>query len=89
MKLTTLTIVVPCYNEGEVLPTSAATLRRILQNMIDIQQVSQKSKILFVNDGSRDKTWSLIQQLERDNALFTGWKFSRNFGHQNAVLAGL
>ncbi len=89
MKLTTLTIVVPCYNEAEVLPTSAETLRQILQNMIDIKQVSQKSKILFVNDGSRDKTWSLIQQLERDNALFTGLKFSRNFGHQNALMAGM
>ncbi|MBF7140630.1 glycosyltransferase family 2 protein [Pediococcus pentosaceus] len=89
MKQTKLTIVVPCYNEEEVLPISAETLRSIMQQMIDSNQVDGNSKILFVNDGSKDKTWSLIKDLESKDNIFTGLKFSRNFGHQNALMAGM
>ncbi|WP_047999732.1 glycosyltransferase family 2 protein [Lactiplantibacillus herbarum] len=84
-----LAIVVPCYNEEAVLPASAKVLRNILQEMIDKGQVHATSKILFVNDGSRDNTWKLIQQLEKQDSLLTGLKFSRNFGHQNALMAGM
>lgn len=89
MKRTKLAIVVPCYNEEEVLPTSADILLNIMQKMIDIKQIDANSKILFVNDGSKDGTWTLIKQLEQKNSLFTGLKFSRNFGHQNALMAGM
>lgn len=84
-----LTIVVPCYNEEEVLPESIKQLSEVLQNLIDQHKVDANSKLLFVDDGSKDKTWELIQQFEQSNPLVTGLKFSRNFGHQNAVMAGL
>lgn len=85
----TLYIVVPCYNEEEVLPETAKHLKLKLNAMIKEGVVSADSKILFVDDGSKDKTWNIIEALHKDDPLFTGIKLSRNRGHQNALLAGL
>jgi len=84
-----LTIIVPCYNEAAVLPKSSQVLGTILTKMIHSKQVNPRSQILFVDDGSSDQTWTLIRQLEQDNLIFSGLKFSRNFGHQNALMAGM
>lgn len=84
-----LTIVVPCYNEQEVLPETVKELGKILTNLIEEKKVSEESKILFVNDGSKDKTWNLISKYNKEYPYVTGIKFSRNYGHQNALLAGM
>lgn len=84
-----LTIVVPCYNEEEVLPETKKELANILNKLIDEKKVSEKSKILFVNDGSQDKTWQLISEYTDNTSYITGIKFARNYGHQNALLAGM
>lgn len=84
-----LTIVVPCYNEQEVLPETVKELGGILEKLIKNEKVSPKSKILFVNDGSKDKTWELISKYTKEYEYITGLKFSRNYGHQNALLAGM
>ncbi|MGN1283351.1 MAG: glycosyltransferase family 2 protein [Limosilactobacillus sp.] len=85
----TLTIVVPCYNEQEVLPETVKELGAILENLIKDKEISSKSKILFVNDGSKDKTWDLISKYTAEYEYVAGIKFSRNYGHQNALLAGM
>lgn len=84
-----LTIVIPCYNEQEVLPETIKELGKVLNNLIKRQLVSTKSKLLFVNDGSKDKTWQLISNYTDEYPYVTGIKFSRNYGHQNALLAGM
>lgn len=84
-----LAIVVPCYNEQEVLPQSLPVLQKVLQQLQSQQQISADSQIVFVDDGSQDQTWSLISQFSQINANVAGIKLSRNFGHQNALLAGL
>ena len=84
-----LYIVVPCYNEEEVLPDSSKELKGILEKLIEEDKISSKSKILFVNDGSKDRTWQLIEELHNESKYFTGICLSRNRGHQNAVLAGM
>lgn len=84
-----LTIIVPCYNEEAVLPSSLSQLTALLQQLIDQQVVAPTSRLLFVDDGSRDQTWSLIASAQLNNQLVTGLQFSRNFGHQSALLAGL
>ena len=84
-----LYIVVPCYNEEAVLPETARRLRDKLEALMAADKISEKSRVLFVNDGSRDSTWRIIQQLHRENPLFSGVDLSHNRGHQNALLAGL
>jgi len=84
-----LYIVVPCYNEEEVLPETSRRLEEKLRALISAGKVNRKSRILFVNDGSRDKTWTVITQLCQRSPLFSGVDLSRNRGHQNALLAGL
>lgn len=84
-----LYIVVPCYNEQDVLPETARRLRRKLEELIEAGRISACSRVLFVNDGSKDKTWELIVQLHEECPLFSGVDLSRNRGHQNALLAGL
>lgn len=84
-----LTIVVPCYNEQEVLPETVKELGNILEKLINTNMVAPESKILFVNDGSKDKTWKLISKYTKEHNYVTGLKFSRNYGHQNALLAGM
>lgn len=86
---TVLTIVVPCYNEEEVLPISSKELLKFLMKMIELEKISTSSKIMFVDDGSKDATWQIISNLSKNNSHFCGLKFSRNFGHQNALLAGM
>lgn len=89
MKNNILTIVVPCYNEQEVLPETVKELGEMLEKLIQDKKISPKSKILFVNDGSKDKTWKLISKYTSKYGYVTGIKFSRNYGHQNALLAGM
>ncbi|MBL1057235.1 glycosyltransferase family 2 protein [Ligilactobacillus salivarius] len=84
-----LTIVVPCYNEEEVLPETVKELGEILNKLIQDKLINQNSKILFVDDGSKDNTWNLIKKYEEINKNVTGIKFSRNYGHQNALIAGM
>jgi len=85
----TLYIVVPCYNEQQVLPTTSKVLLEKLDTLIKAQKISSNSRILFVDDGSRDETWDIISSLTSQNIKFCGIKLSRNRGHQNALLAGL
>lgn len=85
----TLYIVVPCYNEEAVLPETAQRLSEKLEQLISGGSVSGESRILFVDDGSRDRTWELIEGLAAGDSRFGGVKLSRNRGHQNALLAGL
>lgn len=89
MAKTRLTIVVPCYNEEEVLPKSSTVLANILHKMIDNGQIAKDSQILFVDDGSKDRTWEIIHELEEKDSCFSGIRFSRNYGHQNALVAGM
>lgn len=84
-----LWIVIPCYNEQEVLPITAPMFLEKLNRLIDSGKVSNKSRILFVNDGSKDETWEIIKSISRQDEHFLGISQSRNRGHQNAVLAGL
>ena len=85
----TLYLVVPCYNEEEALPHSAQVMREKLSRLMQEGKVSPESKILLVNDGSRDKTWQLIHSLCDSDPAFAGLSFSRNYGHQSAILAGM
>ncbi len=89
MKSTVLYVVVPCYNEEAVLPITAPMFLNELETLIEKELISDKSKILFVDDGSSDKTWNIISALSAENSRFAGIMQSRNRGHQNAVLAGL
>ena len=84
-----LTIVVPCYNEEEVLPETTKELGQILNNLIAKKKIASNSKILFVNDGSKDNTWEIISSYSKKLDYVTGIKFTRNYGHQNALLAGM
>lgn len=84
-----LTIIVPCYNEEEVLPETIKELGAILEKMIQDKKVSSESNILFVDDGSKDRTWELISKYSNELGYVSGLKFSRNYGHQNALLAGM
>ena len=84
-----LWIVVPCYNEENVLPITSPLFLNQLDKMVNEGKISDKSRILFVNDGSKDKTWDIITGLANKDAHFIGISQSRNRGHQNAVLAGL
>lgn len=87
--MTKLYIVVPCYNEQEVLPQTAQVLREKTNMLIANGRISADSRVVFVDDGSKDNTWESIETLHEDNPLFCGIKLSRNRGHQNALLAGL
>ena len=84
-----LYLVIPCYKEEEVLPETARRLQQKIQNLINDQKISLDSRVVFVNDGSTDHTWKIIQQLHKQNSMFEGINLSRNRGHQNALLAGL
>ena len=84
-----LYIVVPCYNEEEVLPETSKRLKEKVESLVSQGKVSEKSRILFVNDGSKDRTWELISSLHQTDPIFSGVDLTRNRGHQNALLAGL
>jgi len=89
MKLPKLTIVIPCYNEEEVLPQTSALFLDKLHTLITSKRIDEDSRVMFVNDGSKDSTWSIIQELSKEDPHYTGLCLSRNRGHQNALLAGL
>ena len=84
-----LYIVIPCYNEEEVLPITCKMFQAKIHRLIEGGKIAGDSRILFVDDGSNDSTWEIISELARENPVFTGIRQSRNRGHQNAVLAGL
>ena len=86
---TILWMVIPCYNEEAVLPVTAPQFLAELNDLVAKGKISDKSRILFVNDGSRDGTWEIIRRLAAEDAHYLGISQSRNRGHQNAVLAGL
>lgn len=89
MSRKTLYVVVPCYNEEEVLPETAKRLGEKLRSLISSGKIGKQSRILFVNDGSKDRTWALITGLHEQDGLYAGLNLSRNKGHQNALFAGL
>lgn len=84
-----LYLVIPCYNEQEVLPETSKRLLEKLESLVEQKMISKDSRILFVNDGSRDRTWEMIEELHQKNPVCQGVKLSRNRGHQNALLGGL
>ena len=84
-----LYMVLPCYNEEEVLPETAKQLKEKYESLISQDIISKLSRIVFVNDGSKDSTWNIIQDLHQQDKIFSGVNLSRNRGHQNALLAGL
>ncbi len=84
-----LYLVIPCYNEEAVLHETAKQLLEKMNSMFERGMISRESKIMFVNDGSKDKTWEIIEELHAANPIYSGVKLSRNKGHQNALLAGL
>lgn len=85
----TLYIVVPCYNEEDVLPETSTRLAAKLEHLSAVGRISADSRVMFVDDGSKDKTWSMIEEFGKQKSWFTGVKLTRNKGHQNALLAGL
>ena len=89
MRDTILYFVIPCYNEEAVLPETAKRLYEIYGQLVAGERISPASRILFINDGSSDRTWGLIRELHKKNPVFSGLSLSRNRGHQNALLAGL
>ena len=89
MKGNILYVVIPCYNEEEVLCETSDRLQKKMEQLIKDEKISTDSKVIFVNDGSKDRTWEIIQELHVKSALFGGINLSRNQGHQNALLAGL
>ena len=84
-----LYIVIPCYNEEKVLPITAPMFKGKIESLQNSGKVSMESRVLFINDGSNDSTWEIIQTLSSSDAVFEGISLSRNRGHQNALLAGL
>ena len=87
--MTKLFIAVPCYNEEEVLPDSAAKLSAKLRSMMADGMISDDSRIVFIDDGSKDRTWALIEELHNSDSIYSGIRLSRNRGHQNALMCGL
>ena len=85
----TMYVVIPCYNEEQMLPITAEALIKKFDKLKAEGRIAQNSKVMFVDDGSKDKTWEIIQKLHEASPVFTGLKLSRNKGHQNALLAGL
>lgn len=80
---------VPCYNEQEVLRETARRLKEKFASLADKGKIDEKSRICFIDDGSKDETWAIIEALHREDTVFSGIKLSRNRGHQNALLCGL
>ncbi len=84
-----LYLVIPCYNEEEVLPETSKRLLEKMESLMQKGMISRESRIMFVNDGSKDRTWEIIEELHAQNPIYLGVKLSRNRGHQNALLGGL
>lgn len=88
-KLAELAIIIPCYNEEEILPQSIKRLNNIYNDLVEKEIISPKSRLIFVNDGSTDNTWKIISSAHKKHPHIKGICLSRNFGHQEALLAGL
>lgn len=88
-KLPKLLVILPCYNEEEILPTTIKTMKTLLDSLIKNKKVSTDSQICMVNDGSSDKTWDIIEKACTKDKHFAGIKLSRNFGHQSTIMAGM
>lgn len=84
-----LNLVIPCYNEEEALPLTRKELDKKMNQLIKDELISKNSKVVFVNDGSKDKTWEIISKIHEEDKMYVGINLSRNKGHQNALLAGL
>lgn len=84
-----LYVVVPCYNEEEVLEETTRQLKEKMESLIKDKKISKESRVMYVNDGSKDNTWKMIEEISEKEKLFTGISLSRNRGHQNALLGGL
>ncbi len=88
-KLTTLYLILPCYNEEEILKKSAEKVLGMMEKLMRASQVDENSRILFVDDGSKDRTWDIITELHQENEIFSGIRLSRNYGHQTAIYSGM
>lgn len=88
-KKSTLYIVIPCFNEEEVIEETTKELKKVLDRLIKKKLISRKSKVMYVNDGSKDHTWEKIKRIHQSEKNFTGISLSRNMGHQNALFGGL
>ena len=88
-KVATLYVVIPCYNEEEMLDETTKQLKVKMEKLIKDGVISKQSRVMYVNDGSKDTTWELIKKINKKEKLFTGITLSRNRGHQNALLGGL
>lgn len=84
-----LNLVIPCYNEEEALPLTKKVLDNKMQELINKGMISKNSKVVLVNDGSKDNTWEIITSMHKENSMYVGINLSKNKGHQNALLAGL
>ena len=84
-----LYLAIPCYNEEEVLPSTADILKKKYKELMLNKKISKDSKIVFIDDGSKDRTWKIIKKLHKSDSVFSGIKLSCNRGHQNALLCGL
>ncbi len=89
MDAKTIFIVVPCYNEQEVLHETTKRLDEKMRSLVSSGTINDNSRVIYVDDGSKDKTWQIIEEINASDTLFRGVKLSRNRGHQNALLAGL
>lgn len=87
--MTKLYLAIPCYNEEEVLPSTSEILRKKYTSLMSAGKISPDSRIVFIDDGSKDKTWEIIAKLHKSDSVFSGIKLSCNRGHQNALLCGL
>ena len=87
--MTTLYLAVPCYNEEEILEDTTNKLICKMQSLIDSGKISHDSRIMYIDDGSKDNTWKIIESLHNEHELVIGLKMSRNRGHQNALYGGL
>lgn len=88
-KNNTLYIVIPCFNEEEVIEETTKELKKKLESLIKKKIISKKSRVMYVNDGSKDETWEKIKLIHQKKKYFTGISLSRNTGHKNALLGGL
>ena len=84
-----LYVTIPCYNEEEVLPETSKRIKEKIQGLIDKKLINEKSRVIFIDDGSKDKTWEIIKELCESDEIFSGIKLAHNRGHQNALIAGL
>jgi len=84
-----IAILIPCYNEEEVINETAKRLKDKINSLVKAHNIHTDSKIIFIDDGSRDRTWQIIEELHKSDSLFGGIKMSRNYGHQNTLLGGL